>query len=124
MARKRKRPSDDCANIENKRSKASTSRECDNEGAKNSTLRKRKRNVTFVSDNSSQPNSDSENPSVVSQVRQTNYAKKSKNKCKIIPPKNVFKNISKVPKGQRRPPPPKKKKPGKKPGKPGKLGKS
>ena len=112
----RKRPSDDCANIENKRSKASTSRECDNEGAKNSTLRKEKRNVvTFVSDDSSQTNSDSENPSVVSQVRQTNYAKKKrKNKCKIIPPKNVFKNISKVPKGQRRPPPPKKKKPGKK----------
>ena len=30
--------------------------------------------------------------------------KKSKNKCKIIPPKNVFKNIPKVPKGQRHPP--------------------
>ena len=43
----RKRPSDDCANIENKRSKASTSHdsECDNEGAKNSSERKRKRNV-------------------------------------------------------------------------------
>ena len=110
----KKRSSDDCAKIQNKKAKASSSHasECDDNdsaSAKNSSdvnnkkqktdainesvCSKKKKVVDFVSsDESSQSDSDSE--AIVSKVKKTSY------KSKIKPPKDAFKIIPKVNKPQ------------------------